>query len=154
MEEFSLFPSAGFIHHLPAKTSTPCSAWKSTSFLPVYLIKTYNASLWRRHNTTQARGLPHMYDSNSWRLFLLHRRKKEWNSTSVTLAGPTRSELTPWHPKYSTFICSLLFKSECNSGHEGDPTLVSPKGMFYLKNTNPSSLAKHASGQQDWQDSC
>lgn len=75
-----------------------------------------------------------MYDNNSWQLFLLHRRKKERNCTSVTLAGPTQSELTPWHPKYSTFICcSLLFKSECNSGYEGTQCWSVQRECFILK---------------------
>lgn len=66
MKEFSLFPSDNFIQQLPAKTSVPSSAWQPTSFLPVYLIKTHNASLWRRHNKTQATELLHMCDNNSW----------------------------------------------------------------------------------------
>lgn len=106
MEEFSLFPSDNFIQHLPVKTSTPCPAWEPTSFLPVYLINTHNASLWRRH-----RELSHIYDSNSWQLFLPHRRKTEWNCTSIAGSWQVQHRMSSPLGVPSTELLLVVFSS-------------------------------------------
>lgn len=121
MEDFSLFPSDNFIYQLPAKTSTPRSAWEPTSFLPVYFIKTYNASLGRRHNKIQATGLPHVYDNHSWQLFLLQREKAQENGTSIAGSWQVRHGTSSTLGVLSTALLFVLLSSSCkgvcNSGH-------------------------------------
>lgn len=109
MEDFSLFPSDNFIYQLPAKTSTPRSAWEPTSFLPVYFIKTYNASLGRRHNKIQATGLPHVYDNHSWQLFLLQREKAQENGTSIAGSWQVRHGTSSTLGVLSTALLYLFF---------------------------------------------